>query len=71
MKRTREMLDTMPKKNRDYLDNLKSAMAKMRDNGYEKVEKEYKNVGKGYIKGMVDCGILDSFKVAWCWFSTY
>lgn len=67
--RTREMLDKMPKKNRDYLENLKDSMRKMKDMGHSMVADEYKQVGKGYIKGMVDCGVIDDFKTAWCWFT--
>lgn len=67
--RTREMLDKMPKKNRDYLENLKEAIKKMRDMHHLDVAEEYKQVGKGYIKGMVDCGVVDDFKCVWCWFT--
>ena len=67
--RTQEMLERMPKKNRDYLENLKDSMKKMKEIGQSKVADEYKQVGKGYIKGMVDCGVLEDFKPCWCWFT--
>lgn len=66
---TKEMLMSLPEKNRAYLENLKSSIIKMRDARQDKVADEYRNVGKGYIKGMVDCGVIDNFKTTWCWFT--
>lgn len=66
---TKEMLLSLPEKNRAYLENLKASIAKMKEAGQGKVADEYKNVGKGYIKGLVDCGVIDNFKTAWCWFT--
>ena len=42
---------------------------KMRETGNWKIANEYENVGKGYIKGLVDCGVIDNFKITWCWFT--
>lgn len=66
---TKEMLMSLPEKNRKYLDNLKLDIEKMRETGNWKIANEYENVGKGYIKGLVDCGVIDNFKTAWCWFT--
>ena len=67
--RTREMLDKMPTKNREYLERLKEHIkCAQRVNQFNLVD-EFKSVGKGYIKGMVDCGVVDDFKVVWCWFT--
>ena len=63
------MLLSLPQKNKEYLENLKASITKMRESGNYKVADEYKQVGKGYIKGMVDCGVIDNFKTAWCWFT--
>lgn len=67
--RTQMMLEQMPKKNREYLENLKDTMRQMRERGSVKVAEDYKQIGKGYIKSMVDCGVIDDFKTAWCWFT--
>jgi hypothetical protein len=56
----------MTEKNRKYLENLKDAVRKLKD--HPNVAEMYMNVGKGYIKGMVDCGVIENFKETWDWF---
>lgn len=64
--RTKEMLERLPQKNRAYLDNIKETIKKADDIG---MKKELKATARGYIKGLVDCGVIDDFKPLWCWFT--
>lgn len=67
--RTKEMLDRLPAKNREYLENLKKHIKQAQMVNQFDLADEFKSVGKGYIKGMVDCGVIDDFKPMWCWFT--
>ena len=60
----------MPRKNREYLETLREAIKKAKEiGGLDHYAEEHRNVAKGYIKAMVDCGVIDDFKVIWCWFT--
>ena len=67
--RTQEMLNGLPEKNRKYLETLKEDIKKLKAMNQNKVADDYKATGKGYIKGLVDCGVVDDFKTVWCWFT--
>lgn len=67
--RTWEMLDQMPNKSREYLENLKNHIKRAEMDGQYGLRDEFKSVGKGYIKGLVDCGAVKDFKTVWCWFT--
>lgn len=68
--RTQEMLNMMPKKHRDYLETLKADLVKIESRKNRQMYAEYKSVAKGYIKCLVDCGVIPDFKTAWCWFTS-
>lgn len=67
--RTKEALEKMPQKNRDYLENLKEHIKRAEVSRQFNLADEFRSVGKGYIKGMVDCGAIEDFKPIWCWFT--
>lgn len=67
--KTREMLDKMPSKNRKYLDDLREHIRQAKAKGLDSYVQEHKATGRGYIKALVDCGVIDDFKTAWCWFT--
>ena len=67
--RTQEMLDKMPVEHRKYLETLKENIARAKAENLDDYVKEHKNVGKGYIKALVNCGIVPSFKIVWIWFT--
>lgn len=67
--RTREMLDKMPNKHREYLENLRENIKRAKAVYQDNLVDEFRAVGKGYIKGLVDCGVIDDFKTVWCWFT--
>ena len=67
--RTQEMLDKMPTKNREYLETLKADIGVMKQRQDSEMVKEYKAYGKGYIRALVDCGVVKDFKTVWCWFT--
>lgn len=67
--RTKKMLDKMPEKNRRYLENLREHIRQARMTREDRLVDEFKSVGKGYIKGLVDCGVVEDFKTVWCWFT--
>ena len=67
--RTAEMLRMLPANHKAYLDGLKADIAKVNEMGHDDLVKEYKAVARGYIRCLVECGIIDNFKTAWCWFT--
>lgn len=67
--RTKEMLTKMPDKCKFYLESLRDNIKQAKLVRQDHVADELKAMGKGYIKGLVDCGVIDDFKVAWCWFT--
>lgn len=66
---TREMLEKINGKHRDYLNTLKADIKIAEGRGYDSLVKEYKAVARGYIRCLVECGVIDNFKTAWCWFT--
>jgi hypothetical protein len=67
--RTKEILEKMPSKNRAYLETLRSDMQLIEQRRDSAMVKEIRAVGRGYIKALVDCGVIDDFKIVWCWFT--
>lgn len=67
--KTKEMLEQLPSNHREYLENLKADMAKAQQNNQHTLVKERRAVATGYIKCLVDCGVIDEFKPLWCWFT--
>ena len=65
--RTKEMLEKLPENHKKYLENLKSSISKA--DGRTDIIKEYKATARGYIRCLVESGIIDDFKTAWCWFT--
>jgi hypothetical protein len=69
MKTTREVLDNLPKKHKDYLERLKSDLVIINERHDSKMYAEYRAIAKGYIKALADCGVIDSFRTLWTWFT--
>lgn len=67
--KTREMLEKIHGKHEDYLRRLKADIAKAEAEKLSDLVKEYKAVARGYIRCLEDCGVIDDFKTAWCWFT--
>ncbi len=67
--RTQEMLAKMPNKQYEYLRNLKEQIKRAREENQNKLAEQFKATARGYIKGMVDAGIVEDFKSVWCWFT--
>ena len=67
--RTKKMLEQLPSIHREYLENLRTAIQSAKDVSRPNLAESYKSVGRGYIKCLVDCGVVDSFKTVWCWFT--
>lgn len=67
--RTKEMLAKMPNKHREYLENLRENIKRAKAVNQNNLVDEFRAVGKGYIKGLFDCGAIDDFKTVWCWFT--
>lgn len=76
--RVAEMLATLPNNHRTNLERLKADIARFNEMAkdehasikYDTLIREYKGVAKGYIRCLVECGVIDNFKTAWCWFTT-
>lgn len=66
---TRETLNNLPKKHRDYLERLKSDLVIIKERQDSQMYAEYRAVAKGYIKALVDCGVIENFKTLWAWFT--
>lgn len=67
--RTKEMLEKLPDNHKAYLKRLKADITRAQENGLIDLVKEYNAVARGYIRCLAECGIIDSFKTAWCWFT--
>ena len=67
--RTQEMLEHLPSKHRDYLETLKENIARAKTEDQIRYVEEHRSVAKGYIKALVDCGVVEDFKTVWCWFT--
>lgn len=65
--RTAEVLESLPSVNREYLENLKRGLARAKAENRQTMAKEYKSAGTGYIKALVDCGVVKEFKPLFCW----
>ena len=66
---TRETLNNLPKKHREYLERLKADLVIIKERQDSRMYAEYKAVAKGYIKALVDCGVIDNFRTLWTWFT--
>lgn len=71
MSYTQSILDMIPDVNMAYLTTLRGVMRRAKDEGIKDMYNSHKNVGKGYIKAMIDCGILEQnhFKTVYNWFT--
>lgn len=67
--RTQEMLEEMSTEQREYLESLKENIKRAKMANQNRLVDEFRSMGKGYIKGLVDCGVIKDFKTAWCWFT--
>lgn len=67
--RTQEMLEQMPSEQRKYLESLKEAVKRAKAGNLEHLAEEHKTVAKGYIRALVDLGVVKDFKTVWCWFT--
>lgn len=67
--RTQEMLEEMSTEQREYLESLKENIKRAKMVNQNSLVDEFRSMGKGYIKGLVDCGVIKDFKTAWCWFT--
>ncbi len=63
--RTQEMLDNLPANHFEYLKTLRSDMANTETGKQRDLIREH---ARGYIRCLVDCGVVKDFKAAWCWF---
>lgn len=66
---TKETLNSLPKKHREYLERLKSDLVIINERHNSQMYAEYRAVAKGYIKALVDCGVIENFKTLWTWFT--
>lgn len=66
---TKQMLEKLPDKNRWYLESIKKSIHDADRDGQYQFVVEMKSLGRGYIRGLVDCGVVDDFKTVWCWFT--
>ncbi len=66
---TREMLEKLPDNHKAYLEGLKADISTAQEKGHTDLVKEYRAVARGYIRCLVECGIIGNFKTAWCWFT--
>lgn len=67
--KTKEMLEKMPNKQREYLENLQENIKRAKTVRQYDLADEFKAVAKRYIKALADCGVVDDFKTVWCWFT--
>lgn len=67
--RTQEMLEQLPNKQREYLLTLKDNIAKAKAENQIRYIEEHRSCARGYIKALVDCGVVKDFKTVWCWFT--
>jgi len=67
--KTREMLDKLPENHRKYLETMKADIRKVKEMGNMELFKEYRAVARGYIRCLVESGIVGDFKTVWCWFT--
>lgn len=71
MSYTQSILDMMPDINMAYLTTLRGIMRRAKEDGRTDMYNSYKNVGKGYIKALCDCGIYEQnhFRILYNWFA--
>lgn len=67
--KTADALNQLPPKCKEYLETLKKDVAKVEAFAGKSMWKEYRAVARGYIKGLVDSGVIDDFKPIWIWFT--
>jgi hypothetical protein len=67
--RTKEMLEKMPNKQREYLESLREGVKRAKAGNLNQLAEEHKTIAKGYIRALVDLGVVDDFKTVWCWFT--
>ena len=66
---TREMLEKLPDNHKAYLEGLKADISIAQENGHTDLVKEYRAVARGYIRCLVECGIVADFRKLWIWFT--
>ena len=67
--KTAEALNQLPPKCRQYLETLKTSLKRIEEYHDTAMWKEYRAVARGYIRALVDCGIIEDFKPIWIWFT--
>lgn len=67
--RTQEMLNSLPDYSLGYLKALRSDMRKAESAGDHVLASDLKAEGRGYIRCLVGCGVIDNFRTLWCWFT--
>ena len=71
MSKTREVLNNLTERQQTYLRALAANAIEMERRGFTHVYEERKGTARGYIKGLVDCGVIEEtdFRVLWVWWS--
>lgn len=68
--KTADALKQLSDKHRAYLETLKENMRKTEGIAeYSSYRNEIKATARGYIRCLVDCGVIDDFKPIWIWFT--
>ena len=66
---TKDMLKKLPENHRRYLEALKSTVKRAEELDAYSVASEDKATARGYIRCLVESGIVDDFNTVWCWFT--
>ena len=67
--KTADALAQLPQKNREYLEGLRENVRRAEAvKNYHCIE-SFRAVARGYIRCLVDCGVISEFKPIWCWFT--
>lgn len=66
-----DMLEKIDGKHLDYLNRLISHIEIAKRDGHDKIREKYETEASGYIRCLVECGVIDNYKTAWTWFRGY
>lgn len=67
--KTADALAKLPQKNREYLEGLRDNINRAKAVDNRNCIESFRAVARGYIRCLVDCGVIDDFKTIWIWFT--
>lgn len=68
---TADTLKKLSTQQEHYMRNLAGTIKTAKTRGHNTIIEQNKATARGYIKGLIDCGVVteNEFRTLWCWFT--